>query len=107
MMATPHHCVWYKNYITKCQFILDESLAEFSPKHIVAIPQLFRLFENEKLVLLLNNIVDDIMVCGTDRNLHCSAQNVYKRLKNLIFVHEPGSIRFFGISIVQNEDFLF
>lgn len=92
------------NSNAKWQAKSDERIYEIGLKQSQNIPQLFYMHDEGKLVLIAAKIVDDIKLAGTEYHTSRFIKMFNKSFKLGTVVKGPGSMRFFGINIEQDED---
>lgn len=61
--------------------------------------------QDGKLVLLAAKIVDDNLVTGTNIMVDTFILGFDEKFNFVTIVHGPGNLLFYGLNIVQNEDF--
>lgn len=93
------------NSNSKCQKLSDDAFFELRPKAMTEIPLLFVLIKEGKLVLLVSKIGDDSFLTSTDEALRDFIISFNEKFKPGDVVHGPGTIRFYGTTISQDEDY--
>ena len=83
----------------------DSLLQDLGLVQIAVIPQLFYLIKDNKLSLLVAKIVDDLLVTGLPEVVRAFLQKFNMRYKLGTVAHGPGRLRFYGMNIVQEDDF--
>lgn len=68
---------------------------------------MFYIIQNGKLVPLPAKIVDDFLITGDTDMVSNFINGFNKEIKIGTVVHGPGNNLFYGLNIVQNEDFTF
>lgn len=79
-------------------------MLEIGLKPSSRVPQLFYKMKNEKLVLIVAKIVDDLKAAGEDNRAKEFMDKFDKTFKFGDIKHVPGKLCFFGINTVQNGD---
>lgn len=94
------------NSNAKWQVKSDDALTSLSLVQSSTIPQLFLHFYSENHVdLVVIKMADAILATGTDCALRSFAQDFGKKFNLAEITHGPGRLRFFGLKIIQHEDF--
>lgn len=83
----------------------DDAFIQLGLQPIAEIPQLFTILKEGELVLLVYKIVDDFFMTGTDTALRDFIATLNNKLTLGEVVHGPGTLRFFGMNIIQNDDY--
>ena len=73
-------------------------------EHVDLVPQLFILLKNGEVNLLAIKIVDDVLLTGTDPALRKFITEFNAKFKLGEILHGPGTLRFYGMNIIQNSD---
>lgn len=92
------------NANAKWQDQSDTLLHELGLHQLPVVPQLFHIIQNGQLMLLVAKIVDDILVTGVTNEVDKFLAGFDARFELGTVAHGPGSLRFYGMNIVQNED---
>ena len=93
------------NSNAKWQLQSDELMFNLGLTQSKNIPQLFYKTENYELILIVAKVVDDLMITGKPDARTAFINNFDKKFKLGTVNQGPGSLRFFGINTIQNEDF--
>lgn len=92
----------------KWQTVSDEVLLNiqcFGLETVPVIPQLFVRYRDGNVVLVVINIVDDLSFTGADADLKWFTEQFSKHFKLGEIQHGPGKLRFFGLSVIQEDDY--
>lgn len=54
----------------------------------------------------LGKIVDDLLIFGSSSVVDNIVKLIYGKFKLGIIVHGPGELRFFGLNIIQSNDYI-
>lgn len=93
------------NANAKWQSQSDQLFFDLGLEQCPVLPQLFYIIKNGQLVLLAAKIVDDILVTGDTDMVDKFITGFNSKFKFGTVVHGPGNLRFFGLNLVQNEDY--
>lgn len=90
------------NANAKLQFKSDKAITSLGMLHYSSIPQLFLHFNAKKDVnMVLIKIVDDVFATGTNDTLKQFVNNFGCELNLGELTHGPGTLRYFGLNIIQ------
>lgn len=89
----------------KWQHQSDEVLQRLKLVQSRFIPQLFYMYVDGELVMVLAKIVDDIILTGKDDITEKFLSEFNEIFELGSVVSGPGNLRFFGININQNDDY--
>lgn len=92
------------NANAKWQNHSDTTFLDMGLLSVVQVPQLFYLMEGGILVLIVAKVVDDILVGGHDEIRKRFIKRLAEVYKIGTIVHLPGSFRFFGLTVEQEEN---
>lgn len=92
------------NANAKFQSQADELIMALGLCHMPLIPQLFYLLKNGVIVLVVIKIVDDLLMTGEDASVNDFIERFNKKFELGTVVRGPGSFKFYGISMSQDED---
>lgn len=73
-------------------------------KVVAYVPQLLYIWRNNKLLLIVAKVVDDILVGGDDKDRKKFVRQFADVYKIGTIVHLPGTFKFFGLLIEQDEN---
>lgn len=93
------------NSNAKWQAIRDGIFCDLGLCQLPWVLQLLYIVENEFLIAVATKIVDDVLFCGEDKVINKLLQNIQKTFQLGAVPHGPGSIKYFRLTVSQNEDF--
>lgn len=93
------------NLNAKFQTQADDLLLSLGLSCVTVVTQLFYLKSNGNLDLLVAKVVGDLLVTGVTSYVDDFLVNFNKKIQFGSIVRGSGIIKFYGITIVQNEDF--
>lgn len=102
LLATTYGLV---NTNANFQYQWDELFLDLGLRHLAAIPQLFYSVKNGSVVLIVIKIVDDLLITGETNVASKFIECFNRKFKLGTIVKAPGAMKFYGMSIIQLEDF--
>lgn len=83
----------------------DSLFIEIGLEQINTIPQLFIKKSEGTVICRLEKIVDDLIITGSPSVVDNFVKLIVEKFKLGTIVHGPGELRFFGLNIIQSDDY--
>lgn len=93
------------NSNAKFQAQADDLLLSLGLSSVTVVTQLFHLKSSGQLVLLVSKVVDDLLITGVKSYVDDFLVKFDMKFQFGSIVRGPGILKFYGMKIIQNEDF--
>lgn len=94
------------NANAKWQVISDQELHEIGFYCSIVLPHLFYLkSHDDDIVAALAKIVDGFLICGACSTIYNVIKSKQKYFTLVTITHRPGLLRYFGLNILQHDDY--
>jgi len=92
------------NANAKWQSKSDAGLQKLGLVPVTQVPQLFVMFKEDKLCLIVAKVVDDLLLSGEEAVVAKFLADFNSMFKLGTITRGPGNLRFYGLMITQDED---